>query len=85
MKVICITREDFSPHVEWPMVPITEPYVGQVLTVKECRTIMRIPCYRFAEYGRAFYDQRNFSPLDGPDEVAMAEARKKGHHQTAFI
>lgn len=76
MKVICTNHKDYTGD-EYPG---ERPAIGE-----ECEVVrsilgsgyagISVPCYALAGYYRWVYDQRKFSPLDGPCEVAMLEER----------
>jgi hypothetical protein len=74
MQVICTTHQDFN-GLGSPSVPV--PDIGEIVTVINERVVSGIDCYELAEYQsnswivKWFYDKRNFSPLDGPDETEL--------------
>lgn len=76
-KVICICDIDFAPQANAPV--NTDIKVGDILTVEReaigCNIdkSIAIPCYKFYEHSGYVYDQRNFSPLPGIEEIESDE------------
>lgn len=78
MKVLCISHKDYSGGHEFAG---PDPEIGE-----ECEVVgegigydsldQGVPCYKFAGYRGWMYDKRNFAPLNGPDEIEIAEARQ---------
>lgn len=77
MKVLCISHENFSPHLpEIKHIPC--PEIGETVTVIAERTFSDgRDCYLLAEYKSPDpskiwgYDKRNFSPLTDLDETEL--------------